>query len=92
MFFHRIVIRQMSISRAEFCSSRGISLPTHGLLTENDMDVSLTPLGRRRIALIQNEGVIASSFVGRQWRWALLVEWLEQTGSMYRVERFSPVC
>jgi len=23
---------------AEFCSSRGISLPTHGLLTENDMD------------------------------------------------------
>ena len=24
--------------RAEFCSSRGISLPTHGLLTENDMD------------------------------------------------------
>ena len=24
--------------RAEFCSSRGISLPTHGLLTENDLD------------------------------------------------------
>ena len=24
--------------RAEFCSSRGISLPTHGQLTENDMD------------------------------------------------------
>ena len=23
---------------AEFCSSRGISLPTHGLLTENDLD------------------------------------------------------
>lgn len=31
--------------RAEFCSSRGISLPTHGLLTENDMDRVVNALG-----------------------------------------------
>ena len=31
--------------RAEFCSSRGISLPTHGQLTENDMDRVADALG-----------------------------------------------